>query len=81
MQHPAIAVVKYIPDVFVEDNKTNDVQLVYSGFNCCIVTVSGDDHWIQIVQPRMSTKVRNRSFDSRRLSPNRELFNITIGFG
>jgi hypothetical protein len=57
MQHPAIAVVKYIPDVFVEDNKTNDVQLVYSGFNCCIVTVSGDDHWIQIVQPRMSTKL------------------------
>ncbi len=24
---------KYHPDVFVEDNKTNDVQLLYSGFS------------------------------------------------
>ena len=44
MQHPAITVAKSIPDVFVEDNKTNDVQLGYSGFNCWIVTVSGDEH-------------------------------------
>jgi Transmembrane secretion effector len=33
---------KYDPDIFVEDNKTNDVQLLYSGFNCGISAAPQD---------------------------------------
>jgi hypothetical protein len=39
---------KYIPDVFVEDNETKDVQLLHSGFNCGISAVSEDARWIII---------------------------------
>jgi hypothetical protein len=63
MQHPAIAVAKSIPDVFVEDNKTNDVQLDYSGFNCWIVTVSGN-----CVAPYASRMARMANDSARRLA-------------
>jgi uncharacterized protein YecT (DUF1311 family) len=39
---------KYVPDVFVEDNKTNDVQLLYSGFNSGISALSEDARWLII---------------------------------